>query len=261
MKMKFERVRLEMIDEPVNPDRDLIDPDKIRELAESIRSEGLKQAIKIRPVNGRFEIVWGRRRYLAHRFLGLDAIDAYIQEMTDVEVFKERAIENLQRENLTPVEEGKTYYRLHFECALSLREVCAATGKALSTVQKYLKIMELDDEFKRAIDRKEIAIETAFVLWRVQDERMRSYYLKMAVDNGVTVAVAELWVSDYEKSKAGTFFDGVGGDTCTVDIPESRPSYMTCGSCFAPVEVKLCRSVVVCPSCLTRIKSGGLGKV
>ena len=249
-----QRIRLEMLDEPVDPDRDTIDPDKIRELAESIRGEGLKQPIKIRPVNGRFEIVFGRRRFLAHRFLGLDSIDAFVEEMTDVQVYKERAIENLQRENLNPIEEAKSYYRLKHVSGLSLRDICQATGKALSTVQKYLALMEMDDDFKRAVSRKQIGIDTARVLWTVDDARMRSYYLQMGIENGVTTAVAELWLSEYGKSKAGTLFDSDTGDHSTAPVIESHPVFLTCGACLGPVDVQEARQVIVCPQCLLEIK-------
>lgn len=261
MEAKIERIRLEMIDEPKNASRESIDPDKIRELAESIRSEGLQSPIKVRPVNGRFEICFGHRRYLAHKFLGLDGIECVVQPMTDAELHKRRAVENLQREDLSPVETAKEFHRLHTECGLSIREICRTTGKALGTVQKYLNLMELDDDFKRAVDKKLIAIETAFALWRVRDDQMRSYYLRNAVENGVTVAVAELWVLDYEKSKAGIAYDDVPDGPRSIDVTPSPPVFVTCGGCFAPVEVRQVRSVMFCPSCYVKVRGGGLGKV
>ena len=102
MKDQIQLIKMEMIDRPVKVSRELIDPEKVRELAESIREVGLLQPVILRPSNGRFEIVSGDRRYLAHKLIDRKEIKAIVKDLDDRETVVIRGIENLQRENLTP---------------------------------------------------------------------------------------------------------------------------------------------------------------
>jgi ParB family chromosome partitioning protein len=95
--LKVEEIRLELIDRPERADRDAIDPESIRELAESIKEIGLQQPILLRPENSRYELVAGDRRFLAHRLINAKTIKAFVKQMQPQEVFIIRATENLQR--------------------------------------------------------------------------------------------------------------------------------------------------------------------
>lgn len=204
-------VPLKEIDPPSEAQRNTIDPGKIIELAESIRSNGLQEPILLRPMNGRYEIVFGHRRFLAHQHLGIGGIPSFIREMDDVQVIIVRAIENLQRENLSPMEEAKTYYLMKTKGGMDLDEICKRSGKHFNTVKRFLRIYEWPPEFQEAIDRRGVAISVAEELLKVDDPQMRHYYLELAVQNGITQKVAELWVSDYFKSQQGKLFEDAGG--------------------------------------------------
>ena len=135
---QIELISMDLIDRPVKISRDLIDPERVRELAESIREHGLRQPIELAKRNGRFEIVFGDRRYLAHKLLDLKQIKAIVKEMDDKEVVVIRGIENLQRVNLTPSEEGQVYLLLKEEGGLSQKEIAKKTESLSNTIMRYL---------------------------------------------------------------------------------------------------------------------------
>lgn len=123
-------LEIEKIDPPADAFRDLIDPDGVRELAESIRSQGLHSPILVRPVDSRYEIVFGHRRYLAHRLIGEVKIKSIVRVMTDDQVFEARAIENDQREDLNPMERARVYRRLREKFGMSNRQIAQRMGRS-----------------------------------------------------------------------------------------------------------------------------------
>src|SRR3972149_9973151 len=99
-------ISIDSIDRPVKIAREVIDPERVRELAESIREVGLWEPVLIRPSNGRYEMVAGDRRYLAHKLLNFKEIKAIVRELDDRDTVVIRGIENLQRVDLSPSEEA-----------------------------------------------------------------------------------------------------------------------------------------------------------
>jgi ParB/RepB/Spo0J family partition protein len=243
------------VDPPADAHRDLIDPDKIRELAESIREVGLQQPVLLRPVNGRFETVFGHQRYLAHRFLGKIDIDAFVRELSDVEVTVLRAVENLHRVDLNPIEEAKTYRRLMEQCGMSRAEVARRASKSPFTIDKYSKLLKLPQCVQDALSRKQITMDVAFTLGECDDETMLVYYLKMAVENGVTNSVVRVWIEDYFKSKQGTLYEGVGSDPLSSPVSEPTKNYTACDVCQDAVEISKAVHLIICPSCRERVRT------
>jgi ParB family chromosome partitioning protein len=243
-----------MIDRPVKISREVIDPDKVRELAESIRENGLLQPILVRPLNGRYEIVAGDRRYLAHKMIDRKEINAIVKELNDHEVVVIRGIENLQRENLTPSEEGRVYLLLKEEGGLSTKEIAKKTGKSWNTVVRYINFALCPEEIRWAVDRKEISLKVLETLQEIQDEESFKYFFKMAAANGITDKVARLWVDDYLKTQAGTYYSDNGGPPPPNVEIESKPIFITCEVCLGPCEIKVVRNMVVCPDCRKKVR-------
>jgi len=251
---QIQSVPMAMIDRPVKISREVIDPDKVRELAESIRENGLLQPILLRSSNGRYEIVAGDRRYLAHKILDRKEINAIVRELDDQETVVIRGIENLQRENLTPSEEGLVYLALKEEGGMSLKEIARHTGKSMNTVGRYINFARCPEEVRRAVDRKEISLNVLETLQEIKDQESFNYFFKMAAANGITDKVARLWVDDYLKTQAGTYYSENGGPPPpNIDI-ESKPIFITCEVCHGPCEVKLVRNMVVCPDCRKKVR-------
>lgn len=245
---------IECLDPPLDAVRDVIDPDKVRELADSIRSSGLLQPILVRPLNGRYEVVAGHRRFLAHRFLGEVKIKSIIKELKDEEVVLMRAIENDQREDLNPVEKAKTYKRLRDMFGWSTREIGAKMGRHHATILRYLQILETPEEFQRELARGKISIEACLILNEIEDPEFRNYYFRSAIENGVTFEVARAWVNDYRKSKVGAGGSDEGGRGDLGAAQEPLPIYQTCVCCTGAVEVRRVKFIPVCPECESQIR-------
>jgi len=253
---KIEVVKLDQIDRPSKIARESIDPEKIRELAESIREVGLLEPVLLRPVNGRYEMVAGDRRFLAHKLLGLKDIKAIVKKLNDNETVIIRGIENLQRENLTPSEEGSFYVALKEEGGLTIKELCRRTGKTEKTVSRLIWFSKFPEEVRRAVDRKEVSLNVLEILAEVEDLDMFKYFFDMAVQSGISATVARLWIDDYAKTKNGTFYsEGGGGSVGNVPV-EVKPVFLTCEVCFNPCDISKIRSMMVCPECGKKTRHG-----
>jgi len=260
MEEQIQLILMDLIDRPVKISRETIDPERVRELAESIRESGLLQPVILRSQNGRFEMVAGDRRYLAHKLLGLKEIKAIVKELDDRETVVIRGIENLQRENLTPSEEGRVYLALKEEGNMSMSEIARKTGKAFATIRRYLNLVQQPDDVRLAIDRKIISLLTLETLQEIDDPEAFKYHFEMAAANGITEKVARLWVDDYFKTKAGEFYSNSNNPPPGNIEGELKPSYVTCEVCQGPCEVKKIRNILVCPECGKKVKGSQVVK-
>jgi ParB family chromosome partitioning protein len=251
---KIELVKLDQIDRPAKIAREAIDPEKVRELAESIREVGLLEPVLLRPSNGRFEMVAGDRRYLAHKLLGLKEIKAIIKKLDDRETVIVRGIENLQRENLTPSEEGAFYVALKEEGGLTIKEVARRTGKTEKTVSRLIWFSKFPEDVRRAVDSKQVSLNVLEILAEVEDLDMFKYFFDMATGSGISSTVARLWIDDYLKTKAGTFYAESGGSPSGSVPVEVKPVFLTCEVCFNPCDISKIRSLMVCPECGKKVR-------
>lgn len=149
---------------PFNP-RKTYDPAKLAELAENIKAVGVLQPVLVRPVGNRFELVFGHRRLRATLLAGVKPIPAMVQELSDSQAARLQAIENLQREDLDPIEEAQGYQDLVDNQKLSKQEVAAQLNMSRTYVYNQLKLLDLCLEGKNAVKAgflaPELAIEVA----------------------------------------------------------------------------------------------------
>ena len=138
------------------PRRD-IEPESLRELADSIRAQGLMQPIVIRPLAGeRFELIAGERRWRAAQLAGLGEIPALVRDVADEAAIAMALIENIQREDLNPIEEAVALQRLQEEFELTQQEVAEAVGKSRSTIANLLRLMTLEGEVRTLLEHGDI---------------------------------------------------------------------------------------------------------
>ncbi|GAA6151392.1 ParB/RepB/Spo0J family partition protein [Pseudoteredinibacter isoporae] len=150
------------------PRRDM-HPDALEELSESIKAQGVMQPIVVRPIDSgndtvKYEIIAGERRWRATQLAGLDKIPAVIREVADEAAIAMALIENIQREDLNPIEEAIALKRLQDEFELTQQEVAAAVGKSRTTVTNLLRLISLSDEVKKMLEHGDLEMGHARAL-------------------------------------------------------------------------------------------------
>ncbi|MBA4502894.1 ParB/RepB/Spo0J family partition protein [Marinobacterium marinum] len=150
------------------PRRDL-NPDALEELASSIRSQGVMQPIVVRPLaGGRYEIIAGERRWRASQMAGLSTVPAIIRDVPDEAVIAMALIENIQRENLNPIEEAIALQRLQSEFELTQQQVADAIGKSRSTIANLMRLMNLTPEVRTLLEHGDLEMGHARALLALQ---------------------------------------------------------------------------------------------
>ena len=253
-KSTLKNIPLDLIDRPMIIAREEIDAVEIEELANSIRERGLLQPIVVVERSGRYEIVAGDRRYLACRKLGLESISAIVRHGSEVEVIIDRAVENIQRADLTGLEEARIYDKLVNEKGMAIDEVAKMVGKSPGTVMRRLDILKMPEPFQRAVHKKQIGVTVAEELMRCPDGAHRNYLLEMAVAHGVTKDVARLWVDEFIKGLRTA--EGASEERRGVQGPAVRePVYFACGLCQGPVEILEAVELRICQACLEQLET------
>jgi len=230
-----------------------IDLERIRELAASIKERGLLQPIIVHPKGERYGIIAGDRRYMAHELLGLKSLMCCIRNVSGKEVIIDRAVENLQRENLTPFEEAFIYRGLKDDKGMTVEEIAKLISKSPAVVERRLAILKMPDSFQKAIHEGTVSMTVAEELWSTPDIAKREYFLSMAIEHGITKEVARAWVQDYRKEKRTRDRPSVegGGGALTYD---DVPIYRACDVCHGPCSYAELTELRVCPGCGQSIK-------
>ncbi|MDB4261495.1 ParB/RepB/Spo0J family partition protein [bacterium] len=175
------------------PRRD-IDPESLQELADSIKVQGVMQPIVVRPISDRkYEIIAGERRWRATQLAGLDVIPAVVRDVSDQAAIAMALIENIQREDLNPIEEAMSLQRLQQEFELTQQEVANAVGKSRSTVANLLRLMTLQEEVRRLVEHGDLEMGHARALLAL-DGTEQSHAARSVVGKGLSVRQTEALV-------------------------------------------------------------------
>ncbi len=176
-----------------------IDVESLQELADSIRAQGVLQPIVVRPFTESenqyvcYEIIAGERRWRATQLAGLNTIPAVVRIVPDEAVIAMALIENIQRENLNPIEEAFALQRLKDEFELTHQEVAEAVGKSRVTVTNLLRLMSLTDDVRRMLERGDIEMGHARALLGLHDNEQREA-ARTVVGKGLSVRQTEALV-------------------------------------------------------------------
>lgn len=158
---------------PFQPRTDF-DEQALKELAESIRQQGIIQPITVRKLGyDRYQIISGERRFRASKIAGLETIPAYIRIANDQSMLEMALVENIQRENLNPIEIGISYKRLIDECNLSQEQLAEKVGKDRSTVTNFMRLLKLPPKIQAAIRDGIITMGHARAMINVDDVAMQ----------------------------------------------------------------------------------------
>ncbi len=204
----------EIYPNPIQP-RKSFDEKTIAELAASIKSHGLISPILVRRTNTRYEIIAGERRFQACKLAGIQKIPSIVRDIPDAEAFKISLIENLQREDLNPMEESEAYYTLKEQFGLTHQEIADAVLKDRSTVTNSMRLIHLPEEVKQALREGMITTGHARAILMVESENSQLALLNRIVSQSLSVRETERFASGMDNKdkkkkgvkKADPYFD------------------------------------------------------
>ena len=171
--------------------REIFEERPLKELAVSIKEHGVIQPIIVRKVNDKYEIIAGERRYKASALAGLTKIPAIIRDLDDKESSKVALLENLQRKNLNPIEEAKTYQKILELDQMTQEELAKTMGKSQSAVANKLRLLSLPEEIQEALLKENISERHARSLLNIENVEEQKEMLKKVIDNKMTVRQLE----------------------------------------------------------------------
>ncbi|MEJ2308355.1 MAG: ParB/RepB/Spo0J family partition protein [Gammaproteobacteria bacterium] len=192
---------IEMIQRGRYQPRRHFDEEKLQELADSIAAQGVVQPIVVRPVGNVYEIVAGERRWRAAQLAGLHEIPAVIREVDDQAAMAMGLIENIQRDDLNPLEEAGALHRLLEEFGLTHQEIAQAVGKSRTTVTNLLRLLELEPEVKAWLDQGKMEMGHARAILGVTGE-LQVEAANQVVRNGLSVRETERLVRRLQGQEA-----------------------------------------------------------
>lgn len=176
---------------PFNP-RTEFDEDGLNELANSIRELGVIQPITVRKIDeNKFQIIAGERRFKASKIAGLKRIPAFIRIADDNELLELALVENIQREDLNPIEVGLSYQRLMEECKLTQEKLSERIGKKRATISNYIRLLKLPAEIQSGLSRKELSMGHARALVNIETERDKIKVFNKIISEELSVRQTE----------------------------------------------------------------------
>ena len=209
------RIPVDMIEpNPFQP-RMNFDSEALDELADSIRTLGLIQPITVRrKADGRYQIISGERRFRACQLAGMDMMPAYIRDTNDQGMLEMAIVENIQRENLDPIEVAMSYQRLIEECSLTQEQMAVRVGKKRASVTNYLRLLKLPAKIQHDLKVGLLSVGHAKVLLGVEDQALQEHLCDEVIKNDMSVRQLE------EKIKRMTEPKKQAQGTDEQDLPE-----------------------------------------
>lgn len=187
-----------------NPDqpRNQFDDAALRELAQSIRNHGIIQPVTIRRLHkDKYQIISGERRFRAAQLAGLEAIPAYVRIANDMELLEMALVENIQREDLNPLEISISYQRLIDECAITHEELSNRIGKNRSTITNYIRLLKLPPEVQKGLKEEKLSMGHARALLSLENVDEILYVYSRILNKGLSVRATEHLIRDLHSSK------------------------------------------------------------
>ena len=171
--------------------RQAIDPQSLEDLAISIREQGLVQPLVVTEVEGGYQLLVGERRWRASKLAGLDAVPVVVRDVTPQQMLELALVENLQREDLNPLETASAYQQLVEEFGMTQQQVADKVGKNRVTVTNTLRLLKLPMEVKDALLQGQITEGHARAMLRLQSEQAQLDILKAVLKGGLNVRQTE----------------------------------------------------------------------
>lgn len=203
----YKQIDIDKISANENQPRTVFDDEKIEELSTSIKENGLIQPIIVRKYNRGYQIIAGERRYRASKLAGLKTVPCVIKDIDDKQVDTYAIIENIQREDLSPIEEANAYKTLIDTYNMSQTELANKVGKKQSTIANKLRLLKLSDDVQYALKSKQITERHARAMIGLEDDKQQQILqevLKKSLNVKQTETLINKPVKIKPKNKKGT---------------------------------------------------------
>ena len=186
------RIPIDMIEPNPYQPRMSFDQEALDELADSIRTLGLIQPITVRrKEGGRYQIISGERRFRACQQAGMDMMPAYIRDANDQGMLEMAIVENIQRENLDPIEVALSFQRLIEECSMTQEQMAVRVGKKRASVTNSLRLLKLPAKIQHDLKVGLLSVGHAKVLLGVDDIKLQEYLCDLVIKEGMSVRQLE----------------------------------------------------------------------
>jgi ParB family transcriptional regulator, chromosome partitioning protein len=188
---ELREIEIDLIKPGEQQPRTSFDEAKLQELAQSIRVSGIIQPLLVRRRGGRFELVAGERRWRAAQLAGLSRVPAIVREIADENLLELALIENIQRQELNPIEEANAYKRLIESLGLTQEEVASRVGRDRTFITNYLRILKLPTEIQSLLEQEKLTFGHARALLGVSDPHLQRRLAQRICKNNWSVRETE----------------------------------------------------------------------
>jgi ParB family transcriptional regulator, chromosome partitioning protein len=184
-------IAIELIEaNPLQP-RSIFQPERLRELADSILANGIIQPLIVRTKGERFELIAGERRWRAAKLAGLKQVPVVVQNLVEERILEVSLIENIQREDLNPIEVAQAFDRLCREMGMSHEEIAKRTGKDRSTVTNMIRLLRLPDQVQILLAERKLSMGHARAILGIENSQLQLSLANKAATEGLSVRQVE----------------------------------------------------------------------
>ncbi len=185
-----------VVPSPLQP-RKRFSEEALAELQGSIAQHGIIQPLIVRKVDGKFELIAGERRWRASQLLELTEVPIIVRTATDIEVLEMALIENLQRQDLSPIEEAHGYVRLAKEFSMKQEEIAKRVGKSRASVANAMRLLDLHDDIQELVAGAQLSVGHAKAILSLKDHKSQLAASSQILKKGLTVRAAEKLVQSF----------------------------------------------------------------
>lgn len=186
---------LELYVNQIQPNKDQprtrFDDERLEELARSIRNNGIVQPLLVRRVDDRYELIAGERRWRAAQKAGLEKVPVVVRDVSDDKMLELALIENIQRQELNPIEEAHAYKRLIEKMGLTQEMVAQRVGKDRSVIANHIRLLRLPEEVQQLVEEDQLSMGHARALLGIEEMDVQSKVARSIVDGGLSVRETE----------------------------------------------------------------------
>jgi ParB family transcriptional regulator, chromosome partitioning protein len=184
-------IAIELIEaNPLQP-RSIFQPERLRELADSILANGIIQPLIVRTKGERFELIAGERRWRAAKLAGLNQVPVVVQNLVEERILEVSLIENIQREDLNPIEVAQAFDRLCREMGMSHEEIAKRTGKDRSTVTNMIRLLRLPDQVQILLAERKLSMGHARAILGIENSQLQLSLANKTAAEGLSVRQVE----------------------------------------------------------------------